>query len=101
MICYGVANAIGALATGSVAKLTGRIPVMVFAFILHITIIIVLLFWKPTPEQGVIFFVMSGLWGICDAIWLVQVNGMNIFIIYTKLYIFFYSNIGEIIFVTF
>ncbi|KAK0091593.1 hypothetical protein PV326_002979 [Microctonus aethiopoides] len=77
MICYGVANAIGALATGSVAKLTGRIPVMIFAFILHITIIIVLLFWKPTPEQGVIFFVMSGLWGICDAIWLVQVNALS------------------------
>lgn len=75
MICYGVANAIAALATGSVVKLTGRIPVVIFAFTLHLAIIIALLFWKPTPEQGIIFFLMSGLWGVCDAIWLVQVNG--------------------------
>ncbi|XP_043269750.1 UNC93-like protein [Venturia canescens] len=77
MICYGVANAIAALTTGSVVKVTGRIPVMVFAFLLHTTIIIVLLFWKATPEQGLIFFLMSGLWGICDAIWLVQVNALS------------------------
>lgn len=76
MICYGAANAIAAIATGSVVKLTGRIPVMVFAFTLHLAIIIALLGWRPTPEQGILFFLMSGLWGVCDAIWLVQVNGM-------------------------
>lgn len=75
MICYGVANAIAALTTGSVVKVTGRLPVMTFAFFLHLAIMVALLFWRPTPEQGSIFFVMSGLWGVCDAIWLVQVNG--------------------------
>lgn len=77
MICYGVANAVAALATGSIVKLTGRIPVVVFAFLLHLLLIIALLYWKPTPEQGSIFYLMSGLWGICDAIWLVQVNGTH------------------------
>ncbi|XP_057336752.1 UNC93-like protein isoform X1 [Microplitis mediator] len=77
MICYGVANAVAALATGSIVKLTGRIPVVVFAFLLHLLLIIALLFWKPTPEQGIIFYLMSGLWGICDAIWLVQVNALS------------------------
>ncbi|XP_015512738.2 UNC93-like protein isoform X1 [Neodiprion lecontei] len=77
MICYGVANAIAAISTGSVVKLTGRTPVMVFAFILHVAIIVALLLWKPTPEQGIIFFMMSGLWGVCDAIWLVQVNALS------------------------
>lgn len=74
MICFGVANAIAALATGSIIKLTGRIPVMIFAFCLHVGILIFMLNWKPTPDQGVIFFLISGLWGICDSIWLVQVN---------------------------
>ncbi|CAD6220432.1 GSCOCG00005055001-RA-CDS [Cotesia congregata] len=72
-----VTNAIAALATGSIVKLTGRIPVVVFAFLLHLLIIVALLYWKPTPEQGVMFFLMSGLWGICDAIWLVQVNALS------------------------
>lgn len=27
------------------------------------------------PEQGIIFFLVSGLWGVCDSIWLVQING--------------------------
>ena len=81
MICFGVTNAIAALTTGSIMKLTGRIPVMIFAFFLHMGILIALTMWKPTPVQGLIFFVMSGLWGVCDAIWLVQVNGKYKFII--------------------
>ncbi|XP_034949361.1 UNC93-like protein [Chelonus insularis] len=77
MICFGIANAIAALATGSIVKITGRVPVVIFAFVLHLAIIVVLLLWRPTPEQGFIFFLMSGLWGICDAIWLVQVNALS------------------------
>ncbi|XP_047362531.1 UNC93-like protein isoform X1 [Vespa velutina] len=77
MICFGIANAIAALTTGSIIKLTGRIPVMIFAFCLHIGILIFMLNWKPTPNQGMIFFLISGLWGICDSIWLVQVNSLS------------------------
>lgn len=75
MICFGVTNAIAALGTGAVMKLTGRKPVIIFAFCLHLSIFIFMLQWKPTPEQGIIFFLLSGLWGVCDSIWLVQVNG--------------------------
>ncbi|EFN78270.1 UNC93-like protein [Harpegnathos saltator] len=77
MICFGVTNAIAALATGAIVKLTGRKPVMIFAFFLHSGILIFMLQWKPTPEQGVIFFLVSGLWGVCDSIWLVQVNSLS------------------------
>ncbi|OXU19293.1 hypothetical protein TSAR_014982 [Trichomalopsis sarcophagae] len=76
MICFGIVNAIAAPATGSVVKLTGRIPVMIFAFFLHMTILITMLVWRPQLQQGSIFFLISGLWGICDAIWLVQVNAL-------------------------
>jgi MFS family permease len=76
MICFGVTNAVAALATGTVVKVTGRKPVMVFAFCLHLSILIFMLRWRPTPEQGLVFFVLSGLWGVCDSVWLVQVNGI-------------------------
>ena len=77
MICFGVVNAIAAPVTGSVVKLTGRIPVMIFAFFLHMGIIATLLLWKPHSQQGYVFFLISSLWGVCDAIWLVQVNGKH------------------------
>lgn len=77
MICFGVTNAIAALATGSIVKLTGRKPVMFFAFCLHLGLLIFMLRWKPTPDQGIIFFLVSGIWGVCDSIWLVQVNALS------------------------
>lgn len=77
MICFGITNAIAALATGAVVKLTGRKPVMIFAFCLHLGLFVYMLQWKPTPEQGVIFFLLSGLWGVCDSIWLVQINALS------------------------
>ncbi|KYN36192.1 UNC93-like protein [Trachymyrmex septentrionalis] len=77
MICFGITNAIAALFTGAIVKLTGRKPVMIFAFCLHLSLFIYMLRWKPTPEQGIIFFLLSGLWGVCDSIWLVQVNALS------------------------
>ncbi|CAL1686100.1 unnamed protein product [Lasius platythorax] len=77
MICFGITNAIAALATGSIVRLTGRKPVMFFAFCLHLSLFIFMLRWKPTPEQGIIFFLVSGLWGVCDSIWLVQINALS------------------------
>ncbi|KAL6435483.1 hypothetical protein ACFW04_005450 [Cataglyphis niger] len=77
MICFGVTNAIAALTTGSIVKLTGRKPVMFFAFCLHLSLFIFMLRWKPTPEQGIVFFLVSGLWGVCDSIWLVQINALS------------------------
>lgn len=52
--------------------------------VLQIGIIIALLLWKPTTDHIPVFFVISGLWGVCDGVWLVQING-NI------LYIFLYK----------
>lgn len=77
MICFGVTNAIAALGAGSIMKLTGRRPLMAFAFCVHMGVLIFLLHWKPMPEQNFIFFLISGLWGLCDAMWLVQINGKN------------------------
>lgn len=77
MICFGVTNAIAAPITGAIVKLTGRVPVMIFAFCLHMALLIFMLQWRPTPEQGIVFFLISGIWGMCDSIWLVQINALS------------------------
>ncbi|XP_006607128.1 UNC93-like protein [Apis dorsata] len=77
MICFGVTNAIAALGAGSIMKLTGRKSLMAFAFCIHMGVLIFLLHWKPMPEQNFIFFLISGLWGLCDAMWLVQINALS------------------------
>lgn len=74
MICYGITNSISAISTGSLVKLTGRVPVVCCAFLLHLGLLIGLLTWAPTPDDKILFFVVIGLWGICDGVWLVQIN---------------------------
>lgn len=75
MICFGVCNGLAAIFTGSIVKITGRGPVICFALSLHVALIVSLLVWRPSLENKLIFFVVSGLWGICDAVWLVNING--------------------------
>ncbi|KAJ8929769.1 hypothetical protein NQ314_017506, partial [Rhamnusium bicolor] len=77
MICFGVCNGIASIFAGSIVKLTGRSPVVCFALSLHVALIVTLLVWRPSPESKLIFFVISGLWGICDALWLVQINSLS------------------------
>nr|CAD7596668.1 unnamed protein product [Timema genevievae] len=76
MICYGITNSITAISTGSLVKLTGRVPIVTCAAVLHVAIIVTLLCWKPSFQDRVIFFLMSGLWGVADGVWLVQINAM-------------------------
>lgn len=35
-----------------------------------------LLFWRPHPDHQMVFFVISGLWGVSDAVWQTQINGL-------------------------
>lgn len=77
MICFGVCNGLASIFSGSIVKITGRGPVIFFAFILHMALLITLLLWMPSPDNSWIFFMISGLWGICDALWLVQINSYS------------------------
>lgn len=43
--------------------------------IVHGAIVIVMLFWRPHPENPLIFFAIAGLWGVGDAVWQTQING--------------------------
>ncbi|XP_066145378.1 UNC93-like protein isoform X1 [Euwallacea fornicatus] len=76
MICFGVCNGIAALFIGGIIKITGRSPVICLALSLHVALIVTLLVWKPSSDAKITFFLIAGLWGFCDAIWLVQINSL-------------------------
>ena len=75
MICFGVVNAICSVVFGSAMKFVGRVPIMVLGVLVHAVLVVVLLFWKPRPDGPLVFFAISGLWGVGDAVWQTQVNG--------------------------
>ncbi|CAG5039159.1 unnamed protein product [Parnassius apollo] len=76
MICFGVVNAVCSLLFGSAMKFIGRFPILVMGAALHLGLIVWLLIWRPNPESPTVFFVISGLWGVGDAVWQTQVNGL-------------------------
>ncbi|XP_015174573.1 PREDICTED: UNC93-like protein [Polistes dominula] len=76
MICFGVVNAGCSLLFGSLMKFVGRQPLMALGAIVHACLIVVLLLWKPRPDNPYIFYSVSGLWGVGDAVWQTQVNGL-------------------------
>lgn len=81
MICFGVVNAICSLIFGSVMKYIGRIPILALGAVVHAGLIFVLLVWRPHPNNPIIFFLISGLWGVGDAVWQTQVNGKFFFLL--------------------
>lgn len=82
MICFGVVNAICSLVFGSLMKFVGRQPLMVLGAIVHVSLIVVLLHWKPNPDNPYVFYSVSGLWGVGDAVWQTQVNGTYCELVY-------------------
>jgi hypothetical protein len=76
LICYGVTNSVASFSTGYLVKLTGRFLMVLSATVIQIGITVTLYVWTPDPANSpAVFFIISGLWGITDAVWLVQING--------------------------
>ncbi|XP_069465105.1 protein unc-93 homolog A-like [Ambystoma mexicanum] len=69
MICFGGSNAICCLLFGRISQYTGRIPLFVLGAAVHAACIIALLLWNPQKDHFAVFFVLSALWGIGDAVW--------------------------------
>jgi hypothetical protein len=56
--------------------MVGRIPIFLFGAILNIVVIVVLFDWMPNPNEAYVFFILAGLWGVSDAVWQTQINGI-------------------------
>ncbi|XP_075122708.1 protein unc-93 homolog A-like isoform X2 [Leptodactylus fuscus] len=69
IICFGVTNAACAAIFGKLSQYTGRVPLFLLGAAINIGCIIGFLIWKPASGNFAVFFVMSGLWGIADAVW--------------------------------
>jgi len=57
------------VAFGPIIKYTGRLPVFLLGTMLHGSLVVALLFWKPDPSTPYAYFIIAGLWGTADAIW--------------------------------
>lgn len=77
MICFGIANAIAAGIAGALAKLVGRISIMISVFILHGGLLIWMHEWIPVEGDYITYCTMAALWGVADGLWLVNVNAFS------------------------
>ncbi|XP_053568197.1 protein unc-93 homolog A-like [Bombina bombina] len=76
IISFGVTNAIFPVVFGKLSQYTGRISIVLSGAFVQIACIIALLLWKPHSGQIAVFFVISGIWGIADAIWQTQISSL-------------------------
>ncbi|XP_075978182.1 UNC93-like protein [Anticarsia gemmatalis] len=74
MMTYGLADAIGCVLTGYLAKITGRLPLICGAAIGHAALFIAVLTWRPHAGDAYILYLIAVLWGLCDSVWIVQIN---------------------------
>ncbi|XP_061234516.1 protein unc-93 homolog A isoform X2 [Neopsephotus bourkii] len=76
MICFSAVNSLCSLLFGKISQFTGRKLLFALATITNTACIIALLLWKPHPKQLAVFFIFPALWGLSDAIWQTQTNGL-------------------------
>ncbi|XP_004935588.2 protein unc-93 homolog A [Gallus gallus] len=76
MICFSAVNSLCSLLFGKISQFTGRKFLFALATVTNTSCIIALLLWKPHFNQLVVFFIFPALWGLSDAIWQTQTNGL-------------------------
>lgn len=74
MIFFGVSNVVAAAFTGAIAKVTGRLPIMLTIMVIHGAIIIWMRVWVAVEDDYITYGAMAALWGLVDGTWLIQVN---------------------------
>jgi len=89
MITLGVANAVCSCLIGCAQRHVHREALVAIGCVLHAALIIFLLVWIPDRHLLAVFFVLSALWGLCEAIWQTQANGLSLLILpaYLSIYL--------------
>jgi predicted MFS family arabinose efflux permease len=93
MICYGVSDTIGSYGFGYIIKYLGRIPCFVTAACLNLIAILIMLFWKATPDNTFVLYLIAVIWGLGDAVWQTQIN---CFLNYFKTHFFKLVNLNDL-----
>nr|CAD7257714.1 unnamed protein product [Timema shepardi] len=81
MITYSVTTVLAAVVAGSTAHWVDRAPVLSAATLLHTSVVVAMLLWRPETTHKFIFFAMAMLWAVTGSVWLVHLTAMcgNIF----------------------
>lgn len=75
MICFGVANAIAAGIAGAFVEKLGRITLFVACALLNAALFVYMFMYEAREGDYVMYCAFAAIWGICDGVWLVVVNG--------------------------
>ena len=76
LIIFGVCDAFCSFSFGFIIKFVGRVPIFIFGAIVNIIVVTILFTWAPNPEEAYVFYLLAALWGVADAVWQTQINGM-------------------------
>jgi len=74
MICLGVCGSVSSYLSGLLNRYTGRVAPILTATGLNLGVLIFLTQWQPNPDSLLPYFVVMGVWGVSDGIWISQVN---------------------------
>ncbi|CAG5045202.1 unnamed protein product [Parnassius apollo] len=74
MMTYGAADAIGCVVSGYLAKVTGRLPLLCTAALIQTGLFVAILIWRPHHNEAYALYSLAVLWGLCDALWVVQIK---------------------------
>lgn len=69
MVCYGVTAPLSICIFSWISKKSYRSVSYVIGLAAHMSILITMLCWKPTPDDLVILYVMSAVWGVGYGVW--------------------------------
>ena len=84
MVSHGICYVISSYIFGWLVRYIGRIDCFISAAILNYAMIVWMYFWEPVDHQIVVLFIITGVWGIADAIWQSQLIGMFCFCSFTR-----------------
>ncbi len=84
IVTYGICDAFASMALSLLISKLGRIPIFVMASIINYVLIATLFLWTPNSNETHVFFIIAAFWGVSDAIWQTQINGVYILFYFFK-----------------
>lgn len=75
MICFGIANAIAAGIAGALVERIGRVTLAAICAVLNLCLLAYMYSWEAREGDYLTYCAFAAIWGICDGVWLVVVNG--------------------------
>ncbi|XP_071091679.1 protein unc-93 homolog A-like isoform X1 [Haliotis cracherodii] len=76
LICMGVSGSVSAYLSGWLCRYLGRTVMIGAAVAVDLGLLALMAIWKPTPDSLIVIFILIGLWGVGDGIWMAQSNSL-------------------------